>query len=178
MGKAWYCDVCDSHPLHKQHHDKIHGFAVTSDDALFERFSLEIHQAGLSWLTVLKKQQAIKQAFGGFSVKKVAAFTQKDIARLLANPLIIRNRLKINAVIHNAGVIQTLENGFYQWLKSHHPLELPQWVKLFKATFKFCGPEIVNELLMSTGWLAGAHRPQCPIYKKVLATDPPFLWAK
>ena len=97
--------------------------------------------------------------------------------RLMADPGIIRNRLKIAAVIDNARRVQELrrEHGsFAGWLDAHHPLNRDEWVKLFKRTFRFTGGEIVNEFLMSLGYLAGAHEPNCPIYARIAVLDPPW----
>lgn len=174
--KSWYCREVFSHPLHKHHHDNVYGFGMKNDDDLFAQLSLEIHQAGLSWLLVLKKEKALRRAWQNFRINTVAAFGEAEVAMLLADPSIIRNRAKIEAIIGNARTARTLEGGFYGWLKSHHPLPLEDWVKLFRRTFKFCGPELVNEFLVSSGWLGGAHDKNCPIYNKAAASDPPHLW--
>ena len=91
---------------------------------------------------------------------------------------IIRNRLKIAAAIHNAQIIQGLRGeygSFAGFLDHHHPLELADWVRLFRKTFKFTGSEITNEFLMSTGYLPGAHREDCPVYARIARLNPPFL---
>lgn len=167
--KAWYCDadVVQNDPDHKHYHDHEYGFPLTSDDQLFERLCLEINQAGLSWTTILRKRKAFHLAYRGFHIPTVASFDDLDRKRLMDDPGIIRNRLKINAAIHNAQRILNLGDGFKAWLDHHHPLDLPQWIKLFKRTFLFSGPQIVNEFLMSTGYLPDAHKPTCPIYKKL-----------
>lgn len=172
---AHYCDLAPGHPWHGPYHENEYGFPVGDDTALFERLVLEINQAGLSWLTVLKKRDAFRHAFDNFDVDRVAAFGDADRERLLGDAGIIRNRLKVEAVIHNAGVIQALreEHGsFAGWLDHHHPLPLAEWVKLFRRTFRFTGPEIVGEFLMSTGYLPGAHRDDCPIHQRILAAGP------
>lgn len=159
----------------KDYHDNHYGFPITDDNELFERLVLEINQAGLSWLTILKKQHNFKEAYSSFDIKTVANYTDKDIERLLGDSGIIRNKLKINAAIHNAKVIVELQNefgSFKNWIEIHHPKTKEEWVKIFKKTFKFTGGEIVNEFLMSTGYLAGAHEPNCPIYKKVMMLKP------
>ncbi len=176
---ADYCDLAPGHPFHGPYHDHDYGFPVEDDATLFERLVLEINQAGLSWLTVLKKREAFCEAFRGFDVDVVAAFDDDDRARLLGDARIIRNRLKVEATIHNAQVIQRLRQehaSFRGWLEAHHPLPHGDWVKLFKRTFRFTGPEIVNEFLMSTGYLPGAHRDDCPVQARVLAAAPP--WAR
>lgn len=168
----------DDNP-NKDYHNNRYGFPITDDNELFERLVLEINQAGLSWLTILKKQSNFKNAYDGFDIKIVANYTDQDIERLLNDTGIIRNRLKINAAIHNAKVIVILQDefgSFKNWLDTHHPKTKEEWVKLFKKTFKFTGGEIVNEFLMSTGYLAGAHDHDCPIHTKVLEFSP--MWNK
>ncbi|GAB2792756.1 DNA-3-methyladenine glycosylase I [Halomonas shantousis] len=175
---ADYCDLAPAHPFHGPYHDQEYGFPVDDDDVLFERLVLEINQAGLSWLTVLKKRPAFQAAFDRFVVARVAAYDEHERERLLSDAGIIRNRLKIDATIHNAGVIRSLQaehGSFKAWLDHHHPLPLADWVRLFKRTFRFTGPEIVNEFLMSTGYLPGAHRHDCPTHARILACHP--AWA-
>ena len=174
-----YCDVAPGHEWHGPYHDHEYGFPLRGDAELLERLALEINQAGLSWLTILKKRDAFRRAFAGFDVDAVAAFGEEDRARLLADAGIIRNRLKVDAVIENARRIQELRashDSFAVWLDAHHPLTKPEWVKLFKRTFRFTGGEIVGEFLQSLGYLPHAHRPDCPVYARILALDPP--WAK
>jgi DNA-3-methyladenine glycosylase I len=165
-----YCDFAPGHPFHGPYHEKEYGFPSREDAVLFERLALEINQAGLSWLTVLKKREAFNRAFKGFDPKKVAKFNDRDVARLLADEGIIRNRLKVNAVIENAKRILEIRKShgsFADWLDSYHPQSKEEWVKLFKKTFLFTGGEIVGEFLMSLGYLPGAHVPECPVSKKI-----------
>ena len=174
----WYCDVAPGHPIHADYHDREYGFPGKDERALFELLCLEIFQAGLSWELVLKKREGTRQAFEGFDVDTVAQYGEADIERLLADQAIIRNRLKVTSIIHNAGVVQGLRKshgGFQGWLDAHHPRSLADWVKLFRKTFKFTGPEVVNEFLMSTGYLEGAHRETCPVYAKITKTNPPWM---
>lgn len=164
----------DNNP-NKDYHDNHYGFPIVDDNELFERLVLEINQAGLSWLTILKKQNNFKEAYSYFDIKTVANYSDKDIERLLNDTGIIRNKLKINAAIHNAKVIVELQNefgSFKNWIDAYHPKTKEEWVKIFKKTFKFTGGEIVNEFLMSTGYLAGAHDLNCPIHSKVLELKP------
>jgi len=173
-----YCDVAPGHPLHGPYHDHEYGFPQREESVLFERLLLEINQAGLSWETMLRKRDGFRAAYGGFDVDKVARYGEKDRARLLADPGIIRNRLKVDAAIHNAQVIQTLRRshgGFAAWLDAHHPLPKADWVKLFKKTFRFTGGEITNEFLMSLGYLPGAHREDCPAFKRAAKQRPPWM---
>jgi DNA-3-methyladenine glycosylase I len=176
---AAYCLAAPGSPLHGPYHDEEYGFPSRDEAVLFERLVLEINQAGLSWATILRKREAFHAAFVGFDVDQVAGFGPDDVQRLMADAGIIRNRLKIAAVIDNAKRIQELrrEHGsFAGWLDAHHPLSREDWVKLFKKTFRFTGGEIVNEFLMSLGYLDGAHDPSCPIYARVAVLAPP--WAE
>ncbi|CAN4278288.1 DNA-3-methyladenine glycosylase I [Pseudoxanthomonas sp. LjRoot125] len=171
-----YCDVAHGHPLHGPYHDHEYGFPQREEAVLFERLLLEINQAGLSWETMLRKREGFRAAYSGFSVDKVAEYGERDRARLMADAGIIRNRLKIEAAIHNAQVIQGLRRshgGFAEWLDAHHPLGKAEWIKLFKKTFRFTGGEITNEFLMSLGYLPGAHREDCPAYRRAAKQRPP-----
>lgn len=157
--------------LHKNYHDNFYGFHVNDDNELFGRLILEINQAGLTWLTILKKQDNFRIAYDNFSINKVANYSNKDIDRLLNDKNIIRNKLKINAAIYNANTILKLQKeykSFKNWLDINYPKTLDQWTKLFKNSFKFVGGEIVKEFLVSTGYLEGAHSKNCPVYKKIL----------
>jgi len=176
-----YCEYCLTHPddtFNFNYHDTQYGFPLKDDNELFERLVLEINQAGLSWITILKKADNFHKAYDGFKIEKIAKYTEKDRARLLADAGIIRNRLKVNAAIVNAQKILELKKefgSFKGWLDKHHPLTKEEWTKLFKKTFIFTGGEIVNEFLMSTGYLAGAHEVGCPIYKKVASLRPAWV---
>ena len=172
-----YCEIAKGHPYHGPYHDREYGFPLKRDDLLFERLVLEINQAGLSWLTILKKKAAFRSAYAGFDVDRVAAFKAADRRRLLADAGIIRNRLKVDAAIENAGRIKKLvvEHGsFAGWLDAHHPRSKEAWVKLFKKTFKFTGGEITGEFLMSTGYLPGAHVESCPVFARIARKRPPW----
>ena len=174
-----YCDIAPGHPFHGPYHAKEYGFPIRDDAKLFERLALEINQAGLSWLTILKKRDAFVTAFDGFDVDRVAAYGKRESARLLRDAGIIRNQLKIDAAIENAQRILEIRKShrsFARWLDAHHPMTKDEWVKLFKKTFKFTGGEITGEFLISTGYLPGAHAETCPIYPMVLKKNPP--WAK
>lgn len=167
-----YCDIAPGHPLHGPYHDDEYGVPQRDEAVLFERLLLEINQAGLSWETMLRKREGFRAAYDGFDVAKVAAYGEADQARLMADAGIIRNRLKIGAAIHNAGVILGMRDshgGFASWLDAHHPLDKAGWVKLFRRTFRFTGGEITGEFLMSLGYLSGAHRADCPAHLRILA---------
>ena len=172
-----YCDIAPGHPFHGPYHDTEYGFPVRDDAVLLERLALEINQAGLSWLTILKKREAFLSAFEGFDVGRVAGYGEPDKSRLLADAGIVRNRLKVDAVIHNARVVLELiaEHGsFASWLDSKHPQPKDDWVRLFRKTFRFTGGEITGEFLMSTGYLPGAHDERCPVYREIMALKPPW----
>jgi DNA-3-methyladenine glycosylase I len=164
--------------LHKNYHDKHYGFPIHNDNELFGRLIMEINQAGLSWETILKKEAGFRKAYSNFNIQEVAAYTEADRARLLSDAGIIRNRLKVNAAIENAGSILKLQEeygSFEKWLDHHHPKTKAEWVKLFKKTFRFTGGEIVNEFLMSVGYLEGAHSPQCKIQEDIAKHQPKWI---
>lgn len=178
---SWYCDVAPGHPVHGPYHDHEYGFPLDEEGALFERLSLEIFQAGLSWLLVLKKRPAMVAAFEGFDAERVAAYGEPEFNRLMADQGIIRNRRKIAAVIENARrllAIRASHGSFARWIAAHHPLAKEEWVKLFKRTFVFMGVEVVGEFLMSIGYLPGAHRQDCPICARILPLRPAWMEVK
>ncbi len=173
-----YCDSAPDHPLHGPYHDREYGFPAADESVLFERFVLEINQAGLSWELMLKKRANFHAAFEEFDLDKVATYGAPERARLLADAGIIRNRLKVDAVIDNARRVRALRDshgGFAAWIEAHHPRPKDDWVKLFKKTFKFTGGEITGEFLMSIGYLPGAHRPDCPVAAEIAALGPAWM---
>jgi DNA-3-methyladenine glycosylase I len=170
-----YCDFAPGHEWHGPYHDREYGFPLKSDADLFERLMLEINQAGLSWLTILKKREAFRRAYNDFNPEIVADYGARDRRRLLADAGIIRNRLKVNAAIANAQRILDLRKShgsFAGWIAAHHPRSKKEWVTLFKQTFRFTGGEIVGEFLMSIGYLDGAHEKSCPVYHRILRRRP------
>ncbi|MBK9962523.1 MAG: DNA-3-methyladenine glycosylase I [Saprospiraceae bacterium] len=179
-----YCEaVANMEPesLHRVYHDQAYGYPIHEDDELFGRLLLEINQAGLSWTTILNKQDNFRRAYHDFNIRKVAAYQDKDINRLLEDPGIIRNKLKIAAAIHNAREIIALQKSFgsfKNWLDQHHPKSKEEWVKIFKKQFKFTGGEIVNEFLLSTGYLPGAHIKSCPTFHKIKKAGPAWMLVK
>jgi DNA-3-methyladenine glycosylase I len=163
------------------YHDTEWGRTLHGDDAMFERLSLEGFQAGLSWITVLRKREAFRAAFHGFHITEVAAFTPADVDRLLTDPGIIRSRAKIEAAVHNARVVQDLDGGLdaFVWdfapsaprrkrltSFSESPTVTPESTALAKALkkagVKFIGPTSAYALMQATGMvddhLAGCHR--------------------
>ena len=172
-----YCEYLNTisgekYDLHKEYHDNHYGFPLTDDNELFERLMFEINQAGLNWLLILKKQDYFRRAFDNYNIEKVAAYDEKYIERLMNDTGIIRNRLKINAAVENARIIKGIREktgSFRKWLDIHS-MEITaheDWTKLFRKTFRFTGGEIVNEFLMSTGYLPGAHSADCPVFEKI-----------
>jgi DNA-3-methyladenine glycosylase I len=177
---AAYCRLAPEHPVHGIYHDTEYGFPASEESVLFERLVLEINQAGLSWLTILNKRAGFRAAYARFEVDRVADFGADDRACLLADPGIIRNRLKIDAAVENARRIQSLRQShgsFANWLEAHHPRPAEAWTQLFRRTFRFTGGQIVNEFLLSLGYLPGAHEPDCPVYARILALSPPWASA-
>lgn len=173
-----YVERLEEDNLHRIYHDTQYGFPIEDDNELFGRLLMEINQAGLSWTTILKKQENFRKAFSNFEIEIVANYGELDIERLLNDKGIIRNKLKINAAIYNAQQIMKLQEeygSFKAWLDQQHPLSLEEWVKLFKKTFKFTGGEITKEFLTSSSYLEGAHHAGCPIYDEILALKPMWM---
>ena len=160
-------------PLYLKYHDTEWGVPVHNDKKIYEFLVLEIFQAGLSWRTVLHKRANFKKAFANFDYKKVARFTQRDIKRLLRNAGIIRNKLKIEATVHNARLFMEVQKEFgsfskYMWgwvkhkpikhrLKTakDYPVYIPEavaWSKdLKKRGFKFLGPTVLYAHMQAIG---------------------------
>lgn len=180
-----YCKSAPGRPLHGPYHDREYGFPLTDEAGLLERLALEIFQAGLSWEIVLKKRPTTFATFDGFAVDAVAAYGEAEIARLLADPGIIRNRRKVAAIIENAGRLQAMRashGGFAAWIAAHHPRPKAEWVRLFRSTLVFTGPEVVGEFLMSIGYLPGVHAGGCPVFARLAKLGPPWMtgagWGK
>src|ERR1700756_2286523 len=172
-----YCRFAPGDPTHGCYHDTEYGFPTAVESVLFERLILEINQAGLSWATILKKRVAFRAAYTDFAVDQVAAFGPVEIERLLADPGIVRNRLKIEAAAENARRIQALRQShgsFALWLAAHHPRSPEEWTQLFRRTFRFTRRPVGGEFLMSIGYLPGAHAPDCPVYARILEHSPPW----
>src|SRR5690554_7500103 len=130
-----YCEFTkdlDENHLDKKYHDERYGFPTLSDDELFGRFILEINQAGLSWSLMLKKEENFSKAFDGFVIEKVAAYDAQKIEELMNNAGIVRNRRKIEAVIHNANKIIEIQikfGSFSLWLDEYIGYSLKEWTK-------------------------------------------------
>lgn len=173
-----YCDLASGHPVHGPYHDLEYGFPEQDEGRLFERLLLEINQAGLNWELMLRKREAFRAAYDDFSIDRVASYGDSERSRLLADAGIVRNRLKVDAAIANARVIQAMRashGGFAGWLRAHHPRRKPEWVKLFRKTFRFTGGEITGEFLTSIGYLPSPHRADCPVFAQIAGLQPPWM---
>jgi DNA-3-methyladenine glycosylase I len=174
------CGWGGSTPDYLPYHDLEWGRPVHGDDALFERMTLEAFQSGLSWITILRKRPAFRAAFAGFSIPAVAAFSEADATRLMADPGIVRNRMKVDAALHNARVAADLPDGLATLLWSYAPPPRPRPAtradvpattaesialakELKKRGFKFVGPTTAYALMQATGMvddhLAGCFVP-------------------
>jgi DNA-3-methyladenine glycosylase I len=174
---SWACSTPDYH----SYHDLEWGFPVSADVRLFEKLSLEGFQAGLSWLTILRKREAFRDAFAGFDYERVAQFTSRDVERLVANAAIVRHRGKIEAVINNAkravelvqaeGSIARYIWGFEPASPGRTPDNLgqlpattPESVALAKDLkrrgWRFVGPTTIYAFMQAMG-LVNDHREGC-----------------
>ena len=181
------CAWCGSDPIYVAYHDTEWGVPELDDRALFEKLVLDGFQAGLSWITVLKKRDAFRKAFKGFEPEKIVRFTEKDVAKLLENAGIIRSRLKIEGAIKNARawltVMEQGEGAFRDFLWSavdHRTIDMKLGRTedictlsqgsvalakcLKKRGFTFCGPVIVYAFMQATG-MYNEHLLSCPRYK-------------
>jgi DNA-3-methyladenine glycosylase I len=173
------CGWGASTPEYATYHDTEWGRPIRDDDGLYERLTLEAFQSGLSWLTILRKRPGFRAAFAGFRIEAVAAFGESDVARLLADPGIVRNRTKIEAAVHNARVAASLAGGLGALLWSYAPpprlrrpasfaevpASTPESVALARELkrrgFRFVGPTTGYALMQAAGMvddhLAGCH---------------------
>ena len=181
------CPWCGTDPLYVHYHDTVWGRPEYNDLALFEKLCLDGQQAGLSWLTILRKQENYRAAYAGFDPERIARFDDDDIARLLENPGIIRNRLKVKSIIKNARAYLTLQEqgtdfSTFLWafvggkpIQNHWstfeevPVTTPESVAmsnaLKKAGFNFVGPTIVYAFMQATG-MVNDHLTTCPAHKE------------
>src|SRR4051812_5670244 len=172
------CPWALSAPDYVSYHDDEWGRPVDDDDAMFERLTLEGFQSGLSWLVILRKRPAFRAAFDGFRIERVAAFTDRDVARLLDDAGIVRNRAKIAATIANARAAMELADGLRGYLHSFAPVEPPPAPRttadvratspesvamskdLKRRGFRFVGPTTAYALMQATG-LIDDHLADC-----------------
>jgi DNA-3-methyladenine glycosylase I len=168
----------ESDPLLRAYHDEEWGLPQRDSRALWELLTLEGFQAGLAWITVLRKRDAFRKAFKGFDPARVARFTNRDIERLLADPGIIRSRAKIEATIQGARIYMDMQKAgedFGAWLWSiaggkpiqteppfpvQTPLAIEMSKQLKKRGFKFVGPVIVYAFMQAAG-IVNDHAPEC-----------------
>jgi len=177
------CAWADSTPEYRAYHDEEWSRPVRSDDGIYERMTLEAFQSGLAWITILRKRPAFRAAFADFSIARVATFDEADVARLLADPGIVRNRAKIDAALHNARAALDLPDGLAALLWSYAPParsrrprsgEVPSTTPestamakdLRKRGFRFVGPTTAYALMQATGMvddhIDGCHVPPPP----------------
>ncbi|MDP9814293.1 DNA-3-methyladenine glycosylase I [Spirilliplanes yamanashiensis] len=175
------CAWGSSTPEYIPYHDTEWGRPLRGDDALFERLSLEAFQSGLSWITILRKRESFRRAFAGFHIETVARFGEQDVARLMADAGIVRNRMKIDATLQNARAAADLEGGLSDLLWSYAPPPRPRRPAagevpavtpestamakdLKKRGFRFVGPTTAYALMQATGMvddhIEGCHVPQ------------------
>jgi DNA-3-methyladenine glycosylase I len=184
------CAWAHGTPVYEEYHDNEWGWPVHSDRALFERISLEAFQSGLSWLVILRKRPAFREAFAGFDIPKVAAFAEDDRARLLDDAGIVRNRAKIDAIILNArACVQMAERGesLRDLLWSFAPppgpaprsfADVPDRTEestamasaLKRRGFRFVGPTTCYALMQATG-MVNDHIAGCDTRERVAAAD-------
>ncbi|MFQ5502015.1 MAG: DNA-3-methyladenine glycosylase I [Phycisphaerae bacterium] len=161
------CRWAATDPMLAAYHDYEWGAPIRTDAGHLERMALEIFQCGLSWRIVLVKRKALRRAFMGFNVKKVAAITHRGVDRLCRDASIIRNRRKILATIENARRFLEIarEHGSYRrWLDSlpsGTPIEIEALFPAFRERFKFMGPETTKCYLMGFGKIPPEHEPEC-----------------
>ena len=176
------CPWAGSDPLYVAYHDEEWGRRLRGEDALFERICLEAFQSGLAWITILRKREGFRAAFAGFEIAKVAEFGDQDVARLLADAGIVRNRAKINAAVANAKAARALDGGLTDLIWSHAPADRPRprstkeipattpesaalAKTLKKAGFAFVGPTTAYALMQACG-LVDDHLVDCIATKK------------
>lgn len=184
------CEWCGNDPLYVEYHDQEWGVPVHDDRQLFEMLILEGAQAGLNWLTILKKRENYRRAFDNFDINKIARYGESDIQRLLKDPGIVRNRLKIEATIRNAqGVLNILEShtGFSEFLWRYvgdEPVvnrwrsvsEIPALTAVSTTmskdlkglNFNFVGPTICYAFMQAIG-MVNDHLISCFRYKDILS---------
>ncbi|NWO07724.1 MAG: DNA-3-methyladenine glycosylase I [Alteromonadaceae bacterium] len=184
------CPWCGTDPLYVHYHDTVWGRPEYGDLALFEKLCLDGQQAGLSWLTILRKQDNYRAAYAGFDPERIVQFTESDIEQLLQNPGIVRNRLKVRSIIKNAqGYLALREQGesfsSFLWqfvdgrpIQNHWqrfeqvPTATPKSEAMSKALkkagFTFVGPTIVYAFMQATG-MVNDHLVYCPAHEECKA---------
>jgi DNA-3-methyladenine glycosylase I len=186
------CEWCGSDALYVAYHDDEWGVPVHDDRCLFEMLTLEGAQAGLSWLTILKKREGYRKAFHSFDYEKIAAYSQRDIKRLLADSGIVRNRLKIASVIKNARGVPAIKEEFgsldsFLWRYADVTPRQNAWKSMADLPtrteqsdamskdlkgrgFNFVGPTICYSFMQSVG-MVNDHTTDCFRYKEIEAAQ-------
>ena len=187
------CGWCGTDPLYVAYHDTEWGVPETDSRALWEKLVLDGFQAGLSWITILRKRDAFRAAFAGFDPAVIARWTEVDVARLLADPGIVRHRGKIEATIGNARAYLAIEEreGFAPFLwnfvegtpvqnrpatladvPAQTPVSQAMSKALNRAGFRFCGPTITYAFMQATG-MVNDHLATCPASERSAAMGGP-----
>jgi DNA-3-methyladenine glycosylase I len=160
------CAWCKNDPLLSEYHDKEWGKLIKDDNKLFERMTMEVFQAGLSWKIILIKREAFNKAFAGFDIKKVARFKEPQVRKLLDDKSIIRNPRKISATIYNANSIIEIQKEYGSFFNFIKKLDVnADLVKQLKKHFKFMGKETATCFLMGCGRIKAHHDKNCFLYK-------------
>ena len=189
-----YCDFAPGRPIHGPYHDREYGFPQTLESDLFERLVLEINQAGLSWLTILKKRENYRKAFHSFDCERIARYTDADVARLLADAGIVRNRLKIASAIRNARSVLAIQEAYgslaaYLWryvdgvprqntwgsmteIPARTELSDAMSRDLKKRGFKFVGSTICYAFMQAVG-MVNDHTTDCYRHQEIRALAQP-----
>lgn len=188
------CSWCGTDPLYVAYHDTEWGVPEYDPRALFEKLILDGFQAGLAWITILRKREAFRAAFAGFRPEIIATWGEAEVTRLLADPGIVRHRGKIEGTIAGARAFLRIEEreGFAPFLwnfvggspiqnslrsMAEVPTETPESRAMSKALkaegFKFCGPTIVYAFMQATG-MVNDHMTDCPCHGRVAALSSPI----
>ena len=182
------CHWCGEDPLYIAYHDNEWGRPNRDDQKLFESLILESFQSGLSWITILRKREHFRKAFDNFNAEKIATYNLKDVERLMSDKNIIRNRLKIEATIHNAKSLLSLNKegitlSQFVWEVTDEKVLQPKFAdsrelpsttieakalskKFKKANFKFMGPVVCYAFMQANG-LTNDHSLECFLHQSV-----------
>lgn len=182
------CQWCVGDPIYEAYHDMEWGVPLKEDQSLFEFLTLETFQAGLSWITILRKRENFRLAFDGFNYRQIAKYSETKIQTLLDNTGVVRNSLKIRAAINNAQYFQNIQEEFgsfsdYIWrFVAHQPIqnryrhnsEIPSTTALAnkvsldlkKRGFRFVGPTVMYAHMQATG-MVNDHVVDCFRYKEI-----------
>ena len=173
MSEKIRCAWCKDDSLYIAYHDMEWGRLITKDTLLFEFLILESFQAGLSWITILRKREAFREAFDNFLIEQIANYSQEKISTLLTNEKIVRNRLKIQAAVTNAQAFIRIQKEFGSFVSylntfipTHSFLSDSLSKDLKKRGFKFVGTTIIYSFLQATGYI-NDHVSNCWVRKEL-----------